>query len=475
MIRWLAVSLLVFLCACAGGQSESPQDLSAPAGPGFASLPAPQDLPVRAASAVVSSLDGAQFAAEVAGPLRVTADGAAADYAPHWDLSAEPVAADLAWALYVFTLTDFEGGRWVCNSWTAPPVAGEMWLGLGDRAAGRWDWYQPLPDGFVDDRLLIEDLEPYLGAEDTLLAVVALTADGDYSLSRLWLEGEPPIASEVVQSDLAPGTLVTFSTDAGGDEPLIFSWDFGEGAEPGTSTDPEPEVTLGPAGIYLGSVNIENPLGGFQLDFQYESGVPTIESVEPEGGMAGSEVTFGALVSGDGELAYAWDFGGGADPDTSDEASPTVTLGAAGEYEASLTVTNDWGEDTFEFTLTIEGWPATLFIYPDPDDTDWDGVLGSGTEEDYYIVSDYDPPFNTDYQLCFSLKANSLADGSGVDIPVELLIWDAWPPFIVEDTSWSIPGTFQAESNGFTHGYIFATTPDVVVSNYLYVTSLVEL
>lgn len=475
MNRWVAVSLLIFLCACGGGSLDEPEDLRGPGGPGLDALPSPQDLPVRAASAVVSSLEGAQFAADVVDPLRVTADGAVADFAPHWDLSADPALTDLAWALYVFTLEDYEGGRWVCNSWTAPPAAGEMWLGLGNQTSGRWDWYQPPPDGLVDARMLIDDLEPYLGAGDTLMAVVALTADGEYSLSRLWLEGEPPIASEVLQSDLAPGGPATFSTDAGGDEPLIYSWDFGEGAEPETSTDPEPEVTLGPAGIYMGSVNIENPLGGFQLDFQYESGVPTIESVEPQRGMAGSEVTFGAVVSGDGELTYAWDFGGGGDPNTSDEATPTVTLGAAGEYEAGLTVTNDWGEDTYEFTLTIEGWPETLFIYPDPDDTDWDGVLGSGISEDKYIISNDDPPFNEDYLLYFSLKANSLADGSGTDIPVEALTWDAYPPFIVEDPAWTTLGTFQADENGFTNGYIYAQTPDLVESNHLYVVSLVTL
>lgn len=472
MNRLVAVSLTIFLCACAGGRSEGPQDLTAPDGLGFASLPSPLDLPVRAASAVVSSLDGAQFAADVVDPLRVTADGAAADFAPHWDLGADPAATDLAWALYVFTLEDYEGGRWVCNSWTVPPVAGELWLALGNQTSGRWDWYQPPPDGLVDARLLIDDLAPYLGAEDTLMAVVVLTADGDYSLSRLWLEGEPPVASEVLQSDLAPGEPATFSTDAGGDEPLTYSWDFGEGAEPSTSTDPEPAVTLGPAGVYLGSVNIENPLGGFQLDFQYESGVPSIESVEPQGGMAGCEVTFSAVVSGDGELTYAWDFGGGATPDTSDEASPTVILGAAGEYDAQLTVSNDWGEDTFEFALTIVGWPETLFIFPDPDDADWDGVLGSGMEGDKYIVRSEDPPFNEDYQMYFSLRANSAADGSGIDIPVEALSWDAFPPFIVEEPWWPVPGTFQADSDGFTNGYIFAQTPDEVVSNYVYVAAL---
>jgi len=64
-------------------------------------------------------------------------------------------------------------------------------------------------------------------------------------------------------------------------------------------------------------------------------------------------LSFSATVSGIEPLSYAWDFGGGATPDTTSESSPTVTLADAGVYAATLTVTNAYGEASFPFTLTV--------------------------------------------------------------------------------------------------------------------------
>jgi len=83
------------------------------------------------------------------------------------------------------------------------------------------------------------------------------------------------------------------------------------------------------------------------------SNEPIIYDISPTEGYQHEEYTFSATVSGVEPLAYAWDFGGGANPDTSADLSPTVTLADAGEYAASVTVTNAYGEASFPFTLTI--------------------------------------------------------------------------------------------------------------------------
>ena len=82
-------------------------------------------------------------------------------------------------------------------------------------------------------------------------------------------------------------------------------------------------------------------------------GEPIIASVEPTSGLEFASVMFSASVSGEEPFTYAWDFGGGTDPETSTEESPTVSLGSMGTYDASLTVTNDYGQDTFDFTLSV--------------------------------------------------------------------------------------------------------------------------
>jgi len=87
---------------------------------------------------------------------------------------------------------------------------------------------------------------------------------------------------------------------------------------------------------------------------ELSSNAPDILAVEPQAGEVDEVVEFTATVAGKTPFEYSWDFGGGATPDTSDEAAPSVELGPAGDFDASLTVTNLFGEDVYEFTLSVE-------------------------------------------------------------------------------------------------------------------------
>ena len=90
-----------------------------------------------------------------------------------------------------------------------------------------------------------------------------------------------------------------------------------------------------------------------------------VESVSPTEGVAGRQTAFTASVVGTPPVAYEWHFGGGATPNTSADPSPTVTLGSMGTYDASLKVTNEYGDDTFDFTLTVTR-PANENLVPVP-------------------------------------------------------------------------------------------------------------
>jgi len=80
---------------------------------------------------------------------------------------------------------------------------------------------------------------------------------------------------------------------------------------------------------------------------------PEIVLVSPTEGLEGQSVQFSADVDSVASVTYAWDFGGGAAPNSSASSQPAVTLGAVGGYDASLAVTNVFGEDTHNFTLTV--------------------------------------------------------------------------------------------------------------------------
>ena len=91
-----------------------------------------------------------------------------------------------------------------------------------------------------------------------------------------------------------------------------------------------------------------------------------------------------------------------------------------------------------------------LWIMPDTTDADWASVpSGDGTEDDRYVV--LSATFNSDGSLDFTLAANTMEDGSGDDIDVTTLTWDAEPPFIVTWDGTAV-STFQPHYDSGT-GY----------------------
>ncbi|MCD6283297.1 PKD domain-containing protein [bacterium] len=196
------------------------------------------------------------------------------------------------------------------------------------------------------------------GVYDTCSVTVTNEAGEDTFPFTLTI-GIPPDITDVTPITGEAGSLVVFTPTVTGDEPLTYSWDFGGGATPDTSSDAEPEVTVGPAGFYEASVAVSNSFGedffGFTLEITPPPIPPTILSVGPTQGHVGDEVTFVAVVEGDEPMSYDWSFGGGATPDTSTDERPDVTLSSTADtYSASLTVTNAAGFATFPFDLLLK-------------------------------------------------------------------------------------------------------------------------
>jgi hypothetical protein len=88
------------------------------------------------------------------------------------------------------------------------------------------------------------------------------------------------------------------------------------------------------------------------------SAVPLITAVAPLIAAPGANVTFSATNTGGAVVTWAWNFGGGATPNTSTAASPTVVAGSKGSYNCSVTATNAAGSKTFTFTLTVGSGPS---------------------------------------------------------------------------------------------------------------------
>lgn len=82
---------------------------------------------------------------------------------------------------------------------------------------------------------------------------------------------------------------------------------------------------------------------------------PIILKIRPRAGLAGEQRVFSASVESSGNCTYSWSFGGGATPDTSNEASPQVTFGLANTYSGMLVATNDYGQDYYHFLYAVIG------------------------------------------------------------------------------------------------------------------------
>lgn len=145
--------------------------------------------------------------------------------------------------------------------------------------------------------------------------------------------------------------------------PTAWSWNFGGGATPNTSTEAEPLVSFTTPGTFNGTVTATNAAGAstpFPFCFVVTQEAPEIQFVLTVCPMAAgvnnqTGVTFRAIATG-GPTSYSWDFGPGAViTGGGTTATVTVTLGSAGEYTGSVNATNGAGTSPdFTFCYKVD-------------------------------------------------------------------------------------------------------------------------
>jgi PKD repeat protein len=234
---------------------------------------------------------------------------------------------------------------------SAPAETGP-WMDLGtrefaDATGGTADWkefsYSSNPSITEWFRIVVGDQDQTRGAVTNAFQIGAVFA---------------PVITAVDPLTGASGTTYTPTAINSGDPATSAAWDFGGGATPNTSSDINPSVTLNATGDYNASVTLTN--AGGSDTFNYTLTVtpgggtpPNITDVQPQTGQTGASYSPVATNTGDPATSAAWDFGGGATPNTTTDINPTVTLNATGDYSASVTLTNASGNDTFNYTLSV--------------------------------------------------------------------------------------------------------------------------
>ena len=239
------------------------------------------------------------------------------------------------------------------------------------------------------------NMEDYRGSDKILIRFININ---DFE-SNLFVDNvrvgpvdaAAPISSIQV-SDESPcrfvDTIVIDQTSTG--EFLEYQWDFGVSARPYTNSN-----EAGPHNISYGNplgprtleLIVSNPFGSdtsnFMLDIIHRpSSGDILSSIDD-----GSIVTF----STDSEFGdfYSWDFGDG---NTSMDVNPTHNYTSTGDFEVSLTITNDCGERTLTTTITI-GAVATQDLHDDV------GLSMSPNPSDGIFLLELEGSKSLDYQI----------------------------------------------------------------------------
>lgn len=148
----------------------------------------------------------------------------------------------------------------------------------------------------------------------------------------------------------------TFAATNVGGPVSSWVWDFGGAGTPNVSTLATPTITMSAPGVYNGSVRAANITSSDVLPFTITVGAgeaPLLTGVMPGPYYALRTADFTAINTGGAATSWAWDFGGGATPNISTVAVPSIQYALPGVYNGSVTATNMFGNSTIPFTLTV--------------------------------------------------------------------------------------------------------------------------
>ncbi len=152
-------------------------------------------------------------------------------------------------------------------------------------------------------------------------------------------------------SDTSPGVNqnVTFSSQSGGEGPLEYSWNFGDGS---SATVPNPTHQYTTPGTYNVVLTVRNQYGQAQNFLPITVGDPPIADVIlPEAAEAGLAIT-GQAFTDDNTLSVVWDMGDG-----SELTGETISYAynSSGDYLVTVNASNNFGSTVMTRFIRVTG------------------------------------------------------------------------------------------------------------------------
>ncbi len=181
---------------------------------------------------------------------------------------------------------------------------------------------------------------------------------------------------EAADTTVAVGDVAIF-TDLSLGGPTAWEWTF-EGGNPDTSTQQNPPpIAYDTQGTYDVTLTVTNEFGDstlVRMNYIYVDYPPVADfEADQTQILAGGEVNFTDLSTGNPE-SWAWEFEGGAPNTFIQQNPPAILYNDQGIFDVTLTVTNEYGENTLIREDYIDVLPAGISelnddhicIYPNP-------------------------------------------------------------------------------------------------------------
>jgi gliding motility-associated-like protein len=162
--------------------------------------------------------------------------------------------------------------------------------------------------------------------------------------------------------------LYSFSVNSTASPQATYSWDFGPGSVPLTSTDQSPE------GIHLNqeddtmeiNLTVTDGLCVDETSLIVDNPPDPIASIVPQDSFC-EGLTYQFYEDCENTTEYHWDFGSGGLPDLTDTQSPLWTFGDTGVYHITLVAISEFNcDDTADLYFEIYGFLNPFFDTPGP-------------------------------------------------------------------------------------------------------------
>ncbi|MCP4424540.1 MAG: PKD domain-containing protein [Chloroflexi bacterium] len=316
----------------------------------------------------------------------------------------------------------------------------------------------------------------------TLRAMNPLTVVRDTAVaSSSVITVVPQPAAQFTPDDDTPGMgqLISFVNQSGGQQPLIYRWDFGDGT---VSTDAAPTHQYAAPGAYVVHLVIENEFGQSEAFWPMTVGAPPIADMEIDTHAPAGEPISGQAFGDNTVTVFRWNMGDGT---VHDGELLSYAYRQGGDFYVSMTAYNehggteigrwvhiDSGQLAVYLPLIMNGDEAANPLDPsglvlDPVDLDGPFVMGpmelpeglSGADQLFLYINEARaqfnlPPLNSIPELSGAAQghvndmiAYRYADHTGFDgsYPVERLLQHGYgAEYAGEATAWGFEHPYQA-------------------------------